>query len=106
MLPGSNPSALSATEAQSMNVSGILPLRAIVRALLLLLLLVLPGGLMALADDAPPLPLDVQQGVEAALKARVASIKEEKNAEGQVWKRASYSRGFRRVDDAHYKVGL
>lgn len=47
-------------------------------------------------------PEAVRMGIESALKKKVASLVEKKDADGLVFQRGAYSQTFRRVDDSTY----
>lgn len=78
-------------------------------ALVLALSLAPAAGSPSPAGPAPPagdiLP-EVRKGIEAALRTKVAAIHQEKNKEGLPYKRANYSRSFKKVDESTYQVGL
>jgi hypothetical protein len=54
------------------------------------------------AASEEAIPEAVRIGIESALKKKVASLVEKKDAEGLVFQRGAYSQTFRRVDDSTY----
>ncbi|HET6372644.1 MAG TPA: hypothetical protein VFG76_05020, partial [Candidatus Polarisedimenticolia bacterium] len=62
------------------------------------------------ASSPPPadtgISLEVQRGIETALREKVAAISGEKNDKGEPFKRAIFSKTFHRVDDGTYLASL
>jgi hypothetical protein len=59
---------------------------------------------LALAEDT--IPDDVRKALESAMQDKVGALLKEKDAAGNNFKRGSYSRFFRKVDDSTYKTAL
>jgi hypothetical protein len=71
-----------------------------VRLVAVAALLALGGAAAARASDDTP--ADVREGIEIVLKNKVADLLSQKDKDGVSTKRGTYSRSFRKVDDATY----
>ena len=72
---------------------------------LLLAVNLLSSTLLSADGPARPLP-DVQKALESAMKSRTDRLLEERNENGAAFKRGSYSRTFKPLDDATYQGTL
>src|SRR5262245_5963790 len=56
----------------------------------------------AASPDIAPVPPETQRDIEDALKAKVSSLLNDKNDRGVSYKRGTYSKDFRKIDDTTY----
>lgn len=65
---------------------------------------------LAVAQDAPTkvaeLPKELKKALETAMQEKVAALVKEKDADGLQFKRASFSRFFKKVDDTSYRTSM
>ncbi len=71
---------------------------------LLVLTCLLLSASLALAEDQ--IPNDVRKALESAMQDKVSALLKEKDANGNNYKRASFSRFFKKVDESTYKTAL
>lgn len=71
---------------------------------LLVLASLLLSASLTLAEDK--IPDEVRKALDGAMQAKVGALLKEKDAAGNAFKRGSYSRFFKKVDDSTYKTAL
>lgn len=71
---------------------------------LLVLACLLLSASLALAEDK--IPDDVRKALDGAMQEKVGALLKEKDAAGNAFKRGSYSRFFKKVDDSTFKTAL
>src|SRR5207249_3957455 len=62
------------------------------------------SGTAPAAAEVPDVPEDIRTALEAAMTAKMSTLFDEKNEDGQLYKRGTFSRQFRKVDDETYQV--
>ena len=68
--------------------------------------LVAATGSVAWGQSSSNLPYELRVALEQPLKKKLSDLANEKNAEGQSYRRGTYSRNFRKVDDSTFQVTL
>jgi hypothetical protein len=76
------------------------------RLLTILLVAILGASGSSWADTSGDLPYDLRVALERPLKQKLTDLSNEKNENGRSYRRGTYSKSFRKVDDSTYLVTL